>query len=437
MSEFDPIELSRTLSHAEDAAWAWKDRLPELAIVEDAPLQEWRSILSQRHYTELGESLKKDDPLRPALFRWLAHLIEARVNAASTTRVAHLRYHEEHSVDAPERLQTTVDALSRRVLHDERRKPWLQALAHCSPQTSDAVRHHWQRRVEVYQRLGGPSLDEAELPSAEAYELADEALTLTQPLTQETNGLFASLERAVKPSVLTFPAHLNGPTLAAWFRETRLLEAVRMRGFNWPKPIAPTSFGLALDRFGQVWQRALMPRNQPFVIACDPLGLGEHTTGWLFASLLANPTFQRRHLEGSPAKQRDIDRHWGLVGVHELRVRAVRVLTRQALLSDHRERPSLLAALGERAWGEPLPDALVGVLPQLRADDAQRFYAIALGTSLNDAMVEAHDQDWFRNPRAVDELRANAARPCEVHAATDAVRHGLTRYVQRLTTLIG
>lgn len=437
MSEFDPIELSRTLSHAEDAAWAWKDRLPELAIVEDAPLQEWRPILSQRYYTELGEALKKDDPLRPALLRWLAHLIEQRVNAASTTRTAHLRYHEEHSLDAPERVTTTLDALSRRVLRDERRRPWLQALARCSPQLSGAVRHHWQRREEVYQRLGGPTLDQAELPSAEAYDLASEALTLTQPLTQDASGLFASLQHAVKPSALTFPAHLNGPTIAAWFRETRLLEAVRMRSFNWPQPIAATSFGLALDRFGQAWQRALMPRTQPFVVACDPLSLGEHTTGWLFTSLLSSPTFQRRHLEGSPTKQRDINRHWGLVGVHELRVRAVRVLTRQALLSDHRERPGLLTALGERAWGEPLPDDLVGVFPQLRADDAQRFYAVALGTSLNDAMVEAHDEDWYRNPRAVDELRANAARPCEVHVATDTVRHGLQRYVQRLTALIG
>lgn len=437
MSEFDPIELSRTLSHAEDAAWAWKDRLPELAIVEDAPLQEWRPILSHRHYTELGEALKQDDPLRPALLRWLAHLIELRVNAASGTQLAHLRYHEEHSLDAPERSKTTVDAVSRRVLGDERRKPWLQALAHCAPQLSSAVRHHWQRRVEVYQRLGGPTLDEAELPSAEAYDLANEALTLTQPLTQEMSGLVAGLEHAVKPSPLTFPAHLNGPTIAAWFRETRLLEAVRMRTFNWPKPIGATSFGLALDRFGKTWQRGLMPRSQPFVIACDPLGLGEHTTGWLFASLLSNPAFQRRHLEGSPAKQRDIDRFWGFVGVHELRVRAIRVLTRQALLSDHRERPGLLTALGERAWGEPLPDAFVGVFPQLQADDTQRFYAVALGTSLNDRLLEAHNEDWFRNPRAVDELRANAARPCELHVTTDTVRRGLERYVQRLTALLG
>src|SRR5690606_10796759 len=100
-------------------------------------------------------------------------------------------------------------------------------------------------------------------------------------------GFTRAMAQVVKAGQLTFPTHLSPPTLGDWFRETRLLEAVRLRPFGWPKPLAASSFGVALDRFGSAWQRALAPRDQPFVVACDPLGLNESTTGWLFAGLLA------------------------------------------------------------------------------------------------------------------------------------------------------
>ncbi len=437
MQDFDPIELSQTLGRAEDSAWAWQDRLPELAVVEDAPLSTWRSILSKQYHDELAAELKDNDPLRPFLLRWLRHLTELRVNAAAYTDCAHLRYHEVHHLDAPERTTATLDALSRHVLQDERREQWLNALGSRSAKLAEAVGHLWQRRVEVHKRLGGAALDESELPTPDVYALASETLSLTQVLAQETAGLLRNLAQVTKPGTLTFPAHLGAPALSDWFRETRLLESVKLRPFNWPKPLSATSFGVALDRFGATWQRALIPRNQPFVIACDPLGLGEHTTGWLFAGLLASPAFQRRHLGGSTAKQRDTHRFWGLVGVHELRLRATRVLTRQALLMDYRERPKALEHLGERVWGEPLSKNLTGVLPQLRSSDPQRFCAIALGTLLRANLTEAHNEDWFRNPRAIEELRSNASKPPDFTIAPDSVRLGLKRHIQHLTALIG
>jgi hypothetical protein len=253
----------------------------------------------------------------------------------------------------------------------------------------------------------------------------------------EMPGLPKALAHVVKPGLLTFPAHLAPAALSDWFRETRLLEAVNLRTFNWPKPLAGSSFGVALDRFGTAWQRALAPRNQPFVVAYDPLGLGENTTGWLFANLLANPAFQRRNLGGAQTKQRDVNRFWGFVGLHELRLRAVRVLARQAVQLDYRERPKALEHLSERAWGEPLGRNLLGVLPQLRAADPQRLCAIGLATTRAESLTEAHNEDWFRNPRAIDELRSTAAIPPESTVAPEVVRDGLRRQIASLTILVG
>lgn len=437
MHDFDPIALSRTLASAEDEAWAWLDRLSELAVPTDAPLQAYRSVLNQQYYAELAEQLPAGDPLLPYLQRWLSHLLELRVNGAWYTEGGRLRFHDVHHLESPEKIQATLHAMCRRVVVDERRDAWLKELNRVSQPAAELTTNLWQRRVEVYKRLKGPSLDEVELPTPEAYTIASEVLASTQSLMTEVLGFTSALTQLVKPCQLTFPAHSNPSTVGDWFRETRLLEAVRPRPFAWPKPIAASSFGVALERFGNAWQRALAPRNQPFVVACDPLGLGESTTGWLFASLLTSPAFQHRNLGGAPAKQRDVNRYWGFLGLHELRLRAVRVLTRRALQLDYRDRPKALDELSERAWGQPLGSNLLGVLPQLRANDPQRLCAVGLATLRAHALVEAHNDDWYRNPRAVDELRSLAATPPEYTATTDEVREGLSRYVTTLTAWIG
>ena len=437
MHVFDPIELSRTLARAEDDAWAWLDRLPELAVLEDSPLQIYRSVLCQQYHAELLREVPASDALRPYLLRWLAHLLELRVNGSVYTELARLRYHDPHHLEAPEKAKLTLDAMARKVLTHERRSVWLQALDASSKGVAELTALAWQRRVEVYKRLKGPSLDEVELPTPEVYTIAAEVLTATQPLMTEMPGLPKALAHVVKPGLLTFPAHLSPPSIADWFRETRLLEAVHLRQFSWPKPLSGASFGVALDRFGSAWQRALAPRNQPFVVAYDPLGLDERATGWLFASLLTSPAFQRRHLGGAHSKQRDVNRYWGFVGVHELRMRALRVLVRQAVQLDHRERPRALEHTSERAWGEPLGRHLLGVLPQLRADDPQRLCAVGLAALRAEKLTNAHNEDWFRNPRAVEELRATAAIPPELTVPADTVRDGLSRYVAALTAAIG
>jgi hypothetical protein len=432
MLNVDPIELSRSLGRAEDSANAWHDRLTEIVLPGDLPLQSERALLCQDGYDQIREALHESDPLRPHLLRWVAHLLEQRVNAAMYVECAELTYHEIHKLVEPERVELTVDQLKRLLLSDKRRKEWLQQLSARASRLSQAQQLLWQRRVEVYRRLKGPSLDEAELPMAGVYELANWVLERTQPLVERAPSFLVSLERGLSNPALTFPAHLSAAPFVDWFRETRLLEEPKLRPFSFPPLVNAGSFGIALERFGAELFRSFAPKSQPFVIAYDPLRLNEWTAGFLFARLLTNSSFQRRHLGSAPSSARDVTRVWAQIALHEVRLRAVRVLVRQALQLFTKDRAAAFEALGEKTWGEPLGGNLLAVLPNVRAHDAQRLCAIGLAHALNEDFTDRHNEDWYRNPRAEEELRSIAGRPPETQANPDVVRAALGRYLDEI-----
>lgn len=428
----DPIELSRSFARAEDEATAWHDRLTEAALAEDLPLQRMREHLCQDGYDAIREALPEGDPLRDSLLRWQAHLLEQRVNAAMYVEGAELLYHTPHKLVEPERAELTLDKLKRRLLDDVRRKQWLTQLSNNAGKLSLSRQLLWQRRVEVYRRLKGPTLDEAELPTSEIYDIARWVLERTQPMVERQPSLLASLERGLSNPALTFPTHLGTAAFVDWFRETRLLEEPKLRPFNWPAPLCAGSFAIALERFGSELFRSFASKSQPFVIAYDPMRLSEATGGWLFARLLCNPAFARRHLGGTQANFREVQRTWAHITVHELRLRAFRVLVREALQLLSKERLAAFDALGERTFGEPLSSTLIAGLPAVRPNDGQRLCAVGLAYALEEAFTERHDNDWFRNPRAEEELRAIAAKPPEIHADPGLVRDALGRYVDEL-----
>jgi hypothetical protein len=432
MLNADPIELSRSIERAEDHMCEWHDRLTELALPGDTPLQPFRSLLSQDAHDEIREMLPEGDPLRPHLLRWQAHLLEQRVNAGMYIECAQNLYHEIHPLVEPERAQLTLDQLKRRLLSDVRRTHWLAQLGRCSGKLAAAQQLLWQRRAEVYRRLKGPSLDEAELPTSEVYDIARWVLQRTQPLVERQPGLIASLERGLTNPSLTFPAHLGAAAFVDWFRETRLLEEAKLRSFTWPQPVCAGSFAIALERFGAELFRSFAPKSQPFVIAHEPMRLRDRTVGFLFARLLTNAAFQRRHLSAAPERAREIRRVWANVTVHELRLRAVRVWVREALQLPSKERAKAFEVLGEVVWGEPIHPNLIAVMPAVRADDGQKFCAIALAHSLNQELTDRHNEDWFRNPRAEEELRSMADLPPGSQADPTQVRAALGSYIDEL-----
>jgi len=76
--------------------------------------------------------------------------------------------------------------------------------------------------------------------------------------------------------------------------------------------------------------------------------------------------------------------------------------------------------------GAVVSPTLAGVWLRLRNDDAQRFLAVALAARRFTSLVEDHDEDWFRNPRAIERLRSEAQLPPRVSVDAEGVRESFT-----------
>jgi len=74
------------------------------------------------------------------------------------------------------------------------------------------------------------------------------------------------------------------------------------------------------------------------------------------------------------------------------------------------ERPEVAGGLASEAWGVPVPDGLARVLLAAPAGPAARFRGLVGGLSVAWALREHLDEDWARNPRTADVLRAATSR---------------------------
>jgi hypothetical protein len=91
------------------------------------------------------------------------------------------------------------------------------------------------------------------------------------------------------------------------------------------------------------------------------------------------------------------------------RIQALKVLLRP---SAHAGKVPLAEAL-EAGIDRALGVGMSGVAPyaflRLHVDDSQRFAGVLRAARRYQALLDEHDEDWFDNPRAADQLRAEAA----------------------------
>jgi len=109
------------------------------------------------------------------------------------------------------------------------------------------------------------------------------------------------------------------------------------------------------------------------------------------------------------------------------------LFARQLALRVLQDAPSLQGpgALGA-AFSEHAPLALgfevnpqaAGLLFRPRLGDAQRLAGVLLAAARSEQLAEEHDEDWYRNPRALEELRAAARQPPSTTCTTEALEAG-------------
>jgi hypothetical protein len=438
VDELEMLELDRVVARAAKLVRRWTRALAAGEGGHDDPFSLVPRI-SRATFEELVDR-PDSDPLKAPLSRWLVRLLDDKANRAVKAASAFERVVRRYPLDAPERVELSLSALEKRVLAEpERRKIWLELFVQRAGDARDAQVLYWERRQEIARRLRLSSPDAFELPCDEIRADAEHFLALTDDLASEFRS--EDLARVLGAGLGVeaawgWPSRITPAGLLAPFREARMLEGLDLDPGRLVTPIAAASHLRAYARVGAAFIDAMAPSDQPFSVAHDAFGLRRRTHGALFAMLPLSREFARRTLDLSQ-RIGDHQRTLARVVLLATRAAAFRVLLRQPALQGRKAFLEAHTALGERVFGAPLPPETAGVLFQLHPDDGQRFAGVLLARSLDEQLIDAHDDDWYRNPRAGDQLRSEAALVPETKTTSDAIRAGASLLKQTLARALG
>jgi hypothetical protein len=437
--DLDPILLSREFQRANELRAAWERGLHDAPDPDDCPLGVYRALLSSER-SEHIRARADDDPLKEPLLRWSWLLTERRVNQAWYARAAYLRYGRTLHVDEPEKGNfTAAQGVHNALAQPACRAHWLAALPALFAEHSRVLGVHWQRRRELSRRLDF-DLDTIELPSPEVVAIAREWLAASAELAREFRARTLADVVALglaRESDRGFPSRINETTFLGWFGEAGFLRDLEPRAPRWPEPLGAASFYRALVQFGRAFRTAAVSDTQPFVVAHDPYGLEAWHSGFVFAGLLGSPKFLRRRLELSAEHALATRRALARVELFASRWLAFTVTLRALSLSSYDRLRKDLPELAHAALGVELHPDLALSLPRQNDDDAQRFAGWALAREQLRVLQEAHDEDWFRNPRAVDQVRSEAQLSPRTRVTDEQLRVGLGLSLDELSTILG
>jgi hypothetical protein len=142
-----------------------------------------------------------------------------------------------------------------------------------------------------------------------------------------------------------------------------------------------------------------------------------------------------RQLEVPRSALPDVQRQLAQLWLIDLGQAAFRLRLRRYALESERAFREASSELAHRDLQLSLPPALAGALFQLDIEDEQRLLGRLLAADRDRELTEVHDEDWFRNPRAIEQLRAEAHRPPAVRvelARAEAALLGVTRRLDKL-----
>jgi hypothetical protein len=436
--DLDPILLSRELERASRLHDVWEQTLLDVdEVPSEFPVS--RELLG-RERLEGVLARPDEDPLKMPLLRWLHRLLESRVNQVWLARTAELAVRTEIGVSEPQKGRFTLRAMLHEALHAESsRAPWLLRLSENASPVSEAASRHWERKAELARRLK-LELDAMVLPHPDVVTKASDFLSRSRDLAREheTADLAEYIGMVLgRDAHRGFPSRLNTHALADWFRDSALLHDLEPNISTLPEPLGASSFARALWSFGVAFRKAASSPTQPFVVTHDPYALEAHSVGAMFAALLAQPAFLTRRLELGGEATKDTCRTISRLWLFELRWLALKVCLRPLALGPRSQLVNQFPELAHDVLGFELQSALSLVLPKLADDDAQRFVALATCLGRVDALVDQHNDDWFRNPRAIDQLRSEARLSPAVSIDGETLDAGMNRTLTQLGNTLG
>ncbi|MBW2462546.1 MAG: hypothetical protein JRH11_12930 [Deltaproteobacteria bacterium] len=183
--------------------------------------------------------------------------------------------------------------------------------------------------------------------------------------------------------------------------DVRLFEAGRERGV--------TSELAAADALGRALGHVLVSPALPVEERRPLAGSVPRALGVLWSQLVADRVLLTRG-RGLGSNQADVvGRSAAAILILLARVRAAALIARVTEKSPD-TRAEAGSTLLQRALGVPVPIAHARLAVVLPAAHGPRFRGTVVGLGLAVALRERFDEDWFRNPRAAEPIRAAAVR---------------------------
>jgi len=412
MDELDLLTLDRDLARAAFAWRGWRRQLRRGAGYEDDPLLFARELTAKTLFEALTE-MSGRDPLAGPFRRWVWRLSDERVNRAVVVEAARLWREERHAIDQPDAGHFTLaELLARALAEPGKRAGFLAVFTERTAAHSRVRGMWWERRQELAERASLPSPDSLELPNPNVARIASEWLARTRDAAENElprGDLALLIDAALAGEAREgWPGHLTPRVVRGLLDELGLFARFELDPGPLPAAIAPASFLRAFSRVGAAWVDAAAPARQPFAIAHDPFGLRRRSMGALLGIVVTSEAFLRRKLELGRARAAAHRRSLARTLLIESRSLAMRVLLRGAALRGSTALGEAFQEQLERALFVELPLAAAGSIWQLNPDDPQRFAGLLSAFGRSVRFREEHDEDWFRNPRAAEELHAEA-----------------------------
>lgn len=435
MALLDPHQLDRLLERFARLASRFRRALRE----NDASEHAFELLPRELEGEQLAEAsyALEHDPLAKPLMRWTHELLVRHACLTAERRVAHARFRDEKLFDQPERGRFSPQRLLENALADApRRAAWLRALEHHTSPLSSARFELWERRTEALE-----SFPEASLPRARAELISNAALRLLDTTRDATQSLEpATLERWLALGIGhdargDYPTRLSARSLAELLGERAWFQGFEPELDGLPPALGSSSVLRGLSRLGRALHAAAARERRPFVLHHDPFEQRALLFGALFALLPLRRPFAERRLGVTRARLGDHER--SLTRVVLLGARA---LALRSMLADHEARGerSYREAFAEctaRCFDFELSPALAGAL-FVRPHARQELAAFLLALAEDEELAERHDEDWFRNPRAISELRARLEAPPELELDEARLARGNQLFVEKLSAAL-
>lgn len=429
--ELSPFELDRELARVVPRARA---ACRALASGREVTLSVPEVLVDPETLERLAHD--KSDPIAPALVRSLYWLeLVRRGLPLEGERVRRYRV-ERHALDRPLSGHFSWRELLGHALRDAARRPeLLDVLLARGDRLRDASTRAYELRAEI-SSFAGRSRAELELPHPEIAEHARRWLESSADAfgSLELGSLSELIGRGLSPGAAEgWPRQLSLRNLHDLLGSADWLAGLTLDLGELPKALSAASFVRGLLRLGAAWLEALASPSTPFSLARDPFGLGRTQHGALFAGIARSALFAKRQLGLGKQRAAAHARALAESALVYSRLLALRVVTADAALAGPRALGEAFSEQGARALGFELAPAAAGLFFRPRLGDAQRFAGGLLAAEQSRVLAEQHDEDWFRNPRAIEQLRAEARLPPATVTSSEALEAGARALLGELT----